>query len=124
MSFGTGAPSGIVPGGYERVMTLYKVVDTPDGPSIAHLRLPDDAATVEPDADDSRLRADRLLVEYIENLTRTAWGPVDQRTVYSIGEVTRADALETDESVVSGAGLYAFKERDDAVAWMEQAEIE
>lgn len=104
-------------------MTVYKVVDTDDGPTIAHLQVPDSATTVKPKANDSRLRADRLRTEYIENLTSTAWGPVDQRTVYSIGEVTRADALETDESVVSGAGLHVFRERDDAVAWMEQAEI-
>jgi len=86
--------------------------------------VPDSATTVQTEADDSRLRADRLLVEHIENLTSTAWGPVDQRTVYSIGEVTRANTLETDESVVSGAGLHAFKDRDDAVTWMEHAEID
>lgn len=105
-------------------MKVYKVVDTNDGPTIAHLQVPDSATTVQPEADDSRLRADKLRTKYIENLTSTSWGPVDQRTVYSIGEVTEADAFDSDPQTVSGAGLHAFKERDDAEAWMEQAEID
>jgi len=105
-------------------MKVYKVVGTDDGPTICHLRVPCDATTVQPQVDDSRLRAEKLLTEYIENLKTTGWGVIDQRTVYSIGEITEADALETDESVVSGAGLHAFKKRKDAKKWMEKAEIE
>lgn len=102
---------------------VYKVVQTDDGPSIAHLHLPEDAAAVLPDTDDSRLRASALVPTYIENLTDTGWGPVDGRTIYRIGERTEAPTIDRDESTVSGAGLHAFRERSDAEAWMEHAEI-
>lgn len=101
----------------------YKVVKTANGPTVAHLVFPDGCTVVRPEADDSRLRVDRARTEFIEDMESTAWGPVDERTVYSIGEVTEAEQLDEDPEVVSGAGLHAFEKRQDAVKWMEQADI-
>ncbi len=101
----------------------YKIVQSDAGPTVAHLDIPIDATVVRPNADDSRLRADRLLVEFLENMETMGWGPVDERTVYSIGEVTEADDLDEDEEVVSGAGLHAFRDREDALDWLEGADI-
>lgn len=105
-------------------MKLYKVVQTDKGPTIAHLLSgPTDATLVFPDDRETQVRADRLLVEYIENNENMGWGPVDGRTVYKIGEVTEAHSLNEDESVVSGAGLHAFTEREDARKWMRDAQL-
>jgi|APHM01.1.fsa_nt_gi hypothetical protein len=105
-------------------MTYYKVVQSDSGPTIAHLSLPSAAATCRPNcANDSRLRASALLVEWLENNEPMGWGPVDGRTVYKVGEVTEATGLNDDPSIVSGEGLHLFGERKDAADWMETANI-
>jgi hypothetical protein len=101
----------------------YKIVQSDAGPTVAHLIVPESAVVIKPHVDDSHFRADRLLVEFLENMETMGWGPVDERTVYSVGEVTEVDDLDEDEEVVSGAGLHAFGDRGDALRWMEQAEI-
>lgn len=103
-------------------MTYYKIVQTHDGPSVAHLTTDGlDTELVEPK--DEQVRADKFRTEYIENNQPMGWGPVDGRTEYRIGEVTEADELNRDESAVSAAGLHAFTNRQDALDWMESAEI-
>ncbi len=102
---------------------MFKVVDSNAGPTIAHLRPADGATCVEPDTSDSRSRLDRVVTTWLENNESLGWGPVDGRTEYRIGKVTKAPTLNRDETVVSGAGLHVFNERDDAVNWMEQADI-
>lgn len=99
-------------------VTLYKVVETKVGQTIAHLKHIGDVIVEPKDVSDTRVRVDKVLTEYIENNRTTAWGPVDKRTVYSVGEVTEADEVNTDVSIVSGAGLHAFREKDAALKWM------
>jgi hypothetical protein len=105
-------------------MTYYKVVQSDSGPTIAHLRLPSEAATCRPScANDSRLRASAVLVEWLENNEPMGWGPVDGRTAYKVGEVTAATGLDEDPSVVSGEGVHMFIDREDAEKWMETADV-
>lgn len=103
---------------------LYKVVQSAEGPTIAHLLTVSSTTLVKPaDADDSRVRADSLLVYHLENHEDVGWGPVDGRTVYQVGEQTEADNLDEDEETVSSAGLHAFEKREDAKRWMQAADI-
>lgn len=101
------------------IKTVYKVVETDVGLSIAELVVPDDADIVQPDtAGDSRVRVNKVVPQFIEDYNTTAWGPVAQNTVYEIGCVTRV-ALDRDESHTSGAGIHAFTKRKDAQKWMQ-----
>jgi hypothetical protein len=105
-------------------MTYYKVVQSDTGPTIAHLTIPEWATTCCPnEANDSRLRASAVRVTYLENNQAMGWGPIDGRTVYSIGTVTEATGLDEDPSIVSGKGIHLFNDREDAVDWMAAADI-
>jgi hypothetical protein len=104
------------------IQTVHKVVETDTGLSIAELAVPDDADIVQPDTvDDSRVRVNKVVPEFIEDYSTTAWGPVAKNTVYEIGCVTRA-TLDRDESQISSAGIHAFTERKDAKKWMQDFE--
>jgi len=102
--------------------TVYKVVETETGLSVAELSVPVDADIVQPDtAGDSRVRVNKVVPEFIEDYSTTAWGPVSKNTVYEIGCVTRA-TLNRDESQISSAGIHAFTEKKDAEKWMQSFE--
>jgi hypothetical protein len=104
------------------IRTVHKVVETDTGLSIAELAVPDHADVVQPDGvDDSRVRVNEVVPEFIEDYSTTAWGPVSKNTVYEIGCVTRV-GLDRDESHVSGAGIHAFTEKKDAKKWMQDFE--
>lgn len=98
-------------------MTFYKVVETAAGETVAHLKHVGDVI-VEPEARDTQVRVDKVITQYIENNHTMGWGPVDKRTVYKVGEVTEADEVNTDVSIVSASGLHAFTEKDAALSWM------
>jgi hypothetical protein len=93
---------------------VYKVLQTDGGPEVAHLQLPEGAETMhEESGDDSRFRATRAVPVFIEGNHVMGWGPVDGRTVYRVGEETRAE----------NHGLYLFRKKVDAYTWMKHADI-
>lgn len=101
----------------------YKVVQTTDGPTIAHLRVPKSATVCRPNKRDGQIRSSALEPFYLENNKSEGWGPVDERTVYKVGTIVEVDEINEDPTVVSGAGLHAFDNRKDAKKWMENADI-
>lgn len=103
---------------------VYKIVDSPSGHTVAQLNLVEGCRCLSPETSDSQVRANKVLTVYIENNEPEGWGPVDSRTVYRVGAVTESHDFNDDETTVSGAGIHAFREREDALDWMEQADLE
>lgn len=102
---------------------FYKIVDSPSGHTVAQLDLVEGGRTVSPDTGDSQIRANKVLTVYLENSEPEGWGPVDNRTVYRVGAVTTAHEFIEDDTRVSGPGIHAFLDRQDALDWMEQADL-